>query len=734
MKHLIKSLRRLWQMRSGLSLLIIAAVLIEATALVQYWFASRGIREEAQHRAEAEMQITSQQIKTVLTAVEVPIGNMVWAIERHLSQPDSLYAMARRIIEQNPTIVGCGVAFVADYYPEKGRWFEPYVAKRPDGSIEELQIGSASHNYLQTDWFLRGLAAEEGCWTEPYYDEAGARMMLCTYSRALRDAQGRVVGVLGADVSLEWLSSVINAHPIYPSSYSLMISREGQIMACPVESLVMKRNIMEVTARAGDTTAHHINRRMMEGLSGQSAMTDPNGEKCYVFYAPVGSGTGWSMAVVCSDADMFGNLRMVSLYLLLLTILGLALMGYIIYRSIRSFKHFQLVNAEKERMGRELHIARSIQMGMLPKVRQQGHGHGDVEAHGSLLPAKEVGGDLYDYFLRDEKLFFCIGDVSGKGVPASLVMAVTRSLFRAVSKRETLPGRIVETMNASMTEMNETSMFVTLFVGVLDLPTGLLRYCNAGHCPPLLVGPTVDWLPVESNIPLGLVADWKYVAQETVVSPQTMVFLYTDGLSEAENRTHEQFGPKRLAECLTPTTEESTPADIIARMTAAVEHFVDGAEQSDDLTLLAVKYTKEQLEERLSRSIILSNDVQTVPRLATFVDEVCAIVGLDPATTTNMNLAVEEAVVNVMRYAYPEGTKGSINIEAKANDAHLKFIITDKGRPFDPTTVKDADTSLSAEERPTGGLGIFLVRRLMDSINYEYVRGSNVLTLCKKLK
>ena len=372
-------------------------------------------------------------------------------------------------------------------------------------------------------------------------------------------------------------------------------------------------------------------------------------------------------------------------------------------------------------------------MGMLPKTFPPFPERDDVEVYGSLVPAKEVGGDLYDFFIRDEKLFFCVGDVSGKGVPASLVMAVTRSLFRSESVHEANPARIVEAMNSAMAEMNDSNMFVTLFIGVLDLPTGRLHYCNAGHCAPLLVGTSVGTLPVETNIPLGVVKDWKYVSQESIVSPQTLVFLYTDGLTEAENSQHEQFGEQRMFDVARKICQDNEQVDIIQHMQEAVHEFVDGAEQSDDLTMLMVQYTKEQRQERLSRSITLPNDVEAVPRLATFVEGVAEELAFDSATTMNLNLAVEEAVVNVMNYAYPKDVKGNINIQACANDIRLKFTITDSGVPFDPTAVRDADVSLSAEQRPIGGLGIYMLRRLMDSINYEYVDGHNVLTLRKHL-
>ena len=183
---------------------------------------------------------------------------------------------------------------------------------------------------------------------------------------------------------------------------------------------------------------------------------------------------------------------------------------------------------------------------------------------------------------------------------------------------------------------------------------------------------------------------------------------------------------------MTPT-DSQTPQSIIERITDTVTDFVGDAEQSDDLTMLAIHYTKSQLDVKFTRNLVLQNDVQQVGRLNEWVDEVCEAVGFDATTTMQMNLALEEAVVNVMNYAYPHGIVGNIHIEAQANDMRLKFTIVDSGSPFDPTAQEEADTSLSVEDRPIGGLGIHLVRQLMDSINYERTEGKNILTLRKKL-
>ena len=731
LKRLIPESLRHW---SSLAIIITAGVLVEATTAVQYYYAKEGIRQEVEHRAESELKAKSLEIRNVMNVVEVAVENMAWAVEQRLSQPDSMVAVTQKLLADNEFIVGSAVAFEPYYYQDKGRQFSPYTYKH-DGTTTSKQLGTDLYDYHSMEWYTAPMESGHGHWSEPYFDEGGGEMMMSTYSLPIRDAAGHSVAIFTADVSLDWLSEVINAHHIYPSSYNLLLSRKGQIMACPEDSLVMRMSIGQATAGMADTTIESINRQMMAGRSGQATVTDNKGEKNYVFYAQMDGDTGWSMAVVCADSEIYHSLRWMAINVTVLMLVGLMLLAYIIWRAARNARRLQAVNAEKERIGSELHIASAIQMGMLPKTFPTYPDRDDVQLFGSLTPAKEVGGDLFDFFIRDEKLFFCIGDVSGKGVPASLVMAVTRSLFRSVSAHESMPDRIVTSMNESMADMNDSNMFVTLFVGVLDLPTGRLRYCNAGHDAPLLIGAGVGTLPVESNIPVAVMSGWKFVSQETQIFTGTTIFLFTDGLTEAENAGHAQFRMERVEETARQAlaAQEQVPKQIIQRMGDAVHQFVGDAEQSDDLTMLAIQYIKQQRDVKLRKSIVLPNDTKEVPRLAAFVDEVCEAVGFDATTTMQMNLAIEEAVVNVMEYAYPPGTRGDVSIEAQSNDVRLKFTITDSGSPFDPTLKADADTTLNAEERPIGGLGIHLVRQLMDSINYERIDGRNILTLRKKL-
>ena len=738
MRAILKKLKE-WAMslqgRSSLALLITAAVLIQVISSVQYIFTRNGITKEVQQRARTEMKVKNLEIMQVVSSVETAVRNMAWAMEEQLNAPASIYDLERKLLEQNNMLKGCGIGYVAGYFPRQGRWFEPYVLRLSDGTFEAQQIGGESHDYLNSPWFIDGMSAGGGHWSEPYLDEEGAHDMVCTYSYPLRDKQGRTVALMGVDVSLGWLADMFSA-PVGVSQASVLVSRKGSILACPDKTLVMKTTVNDISDRSGDPIVRQVNSAMLSGDSGYAMVTTEDGGKSHVYYAPVKGGTGWSMVVVFDDKAIYHGLHALGSNLFLLMLLGLGLMIFIMYRTIQSFKRLQTVNAEKERIGSELRIASGIQMGMLPKTFPPYPELDEVSISGALVSAKEVGGDLYDFYVRDGQLFFCIGDVSGKGVPASLVMAVTRSLFRSTSANESDPAKVMSFINNAMAEMNDSSMFVTLFIGSLNIQNGLLHYSNAGHCPPVILGDSATQLPVDANIPIGLMSDWAFTGQQTNILPGQIIFLYTDGLTEAENQEHELFGENRMMEVLGKTVR--IPQDIIDTFNESIKSFVGDAEQSDDLTMLAIQLDNNHMDNckknDSTQRITLPNDVNAVPQLASFIEEVAESHGADPTVTMNIDLAIEETVVNVMKYAYPEGTFGEVEVTARFHDDTLVFNISDSGIPFDPTKVSDPDTTLSAEERPIGGLGIHLVRQLMDDVTYCYENNHNILTLKKKIK
>ena len=769
--------------------IVLFAGLIFIAALAVFFNESRkAVKLEAINHATQTLDNTVQRVNTILTKVKVATDNTDWLITRHLDAPDSMFVYSRRILENNPDLNGCSISFEPFYFSQKGLYFSAYSLNM-NGRIETTQEGNEHYQYFYMDWYQLPKLLDKPCWTEPFSDynpdDISSQDMIISYCKPIKDNQGTYIGTISVDLSLEWLSQTITSVKPYPNSYSMMIGKGGTFFVHPDTAKLFYQTIYTQTLLQPDTAITGLGHAMQAGEEGVRQLTI-NGQYCYVFYKPL-SDTGWSVAIVCPVQDIFSGYYNLLNAMIGIVIIGLLLMLMVFSGIIskqmepleelayqaeaiasgrfdeeisdinrndeigllsNSFRHMQnslvrqieelkLVNEQKGRIEGELKIARDIQMAMLPKVYPPFPERDDIDVYGQLTPAKEVGGDLFDFYIRDEKLFFCIGDVSGKGVPASLYMVVTKSLFRTISAHESSPDNIISNLNEVMSKENDSNMFVTLFVGVLDLPTGRLHYCNAGHDAPLLIGNTgAGLLPVDSNLPVGVMPEWKFSKQETMMDPDTIIFLYTDGLNEAENINHEQFDMKRVLDVARKVQQEHEfkTSDIVEHMTGSVHEFVGEAEQSDDLTMLAIQYTKRQKDIIYQRSLTLINDINRVPRLNTFIDEVCEANGFDMATTMQINLAIEEAVVNVMNYAYPKGVKGDITIEAKANDTEIYYIISDTGKPFDPTAKAEVDITLKAEDRSIGGLGIHLIRQIMDHINYERVDGHNILTLTKKLK
>lgn len=720
--------------RTGVIIILAAAALMELISAMQYYYTRDEVRNELSRDAENELVIKAQNIRAILNTVEVATANRRWEAEQGLNDPDFYMDLTRRFVEDNPDITGCGLAFIPDYFPSKGRLYEPYSTRRQDGRIETMQVASETHDYTTSALYNAAIEADSAYWCDPYMDADGAQMMLTTYISPLHDADGRVVAVLQIDVSVDWLGRTLNSRRLYPSSFDLLLTTDGQLISGPEPGKVKQRDL--------DEAVRLLNMKLQEGAVKDTTRVKVVAFKDwedhadgYVFFGTIRHPNRWQVAVVNYDDEIYANLIDMRKKMSLLMLLGLALLGFIIYRAVKSMKHLQETTIEKERYSSELRVASKIQMDMLPKVFPPFPERKDIDLYGWLDPAKEVDGDLYDFFIRDEKLFFCIGDVSGKGMPSALVMAVVHSLFRTFASHQTNPSVIVQNLNEYICQGNESGMFVTFFVGVLDLPTGRLRYCNAGHDRPIIISPDeVRTLPAKPHLPLG-VMDYIYVTQEDKLKAGDTLFLYTDGLTEAMDVKHRQFTLKRVMTAVEESRQKkrTTPKVLIEDMVERARQFVQHATQSDDVTLMALTYTPQTEEVLMHRSLTLKNDVKAVKVLNDFIKDVNLSLGIDPSLGMSLRLAVEEAVVNVMDYAYPPGTEGEMTIDVDVTADRLRYTLTDQGMSFAPTDVMRADTTLSVEDRPIGGLGIFLVRNLMDVINYERFEGKNVLTMWKKI-
>ena len=582
---LIDHIRKFFQERKGsrLILILLFALLLVLVGVAQYFY-TRILLEDGEERM-TRMELTSHTdlVLNTLKNVESSMRDNTWSIRQSLAHPDSLFGATGRILASNPLLDGACIAVVPDYFPEKGRLFETYAHWEKDELVVE-QIAGRTHDYTEAPGFIRAVREGKDFWSDPYeYGQEPVRD-LTTYSYPVFDKYGRLAAVCGLDLDLTWLSDTLNTAPFYRSSFGFMVTGSGELVGEPSSGRVSPKTLEYVIGLMADST-------VVRSVKGRARYTvinfrDPVTKRdAFVNFKPLSREPGWTIAEVSYWDEVLFPVRKMMRRILLLTLAGLLFLLLILHRFARNGKRLWEADMRQASIGSELRIARRIQEDMLPKSSLDLDG---LAVHGLLAPAKEVGGDLYDYYVRDGKLFFCIGDVCGKGVPAAMVMAVVHSLLRMLSEREEDPARIIGDLNREACQNNESGVFVTLFLGVLDLATGRLRYCNAGHDHPVLARDTVEELPALANVPVGTFDDFQYQAQETVVSPGTLLFLYTDGVTEAKDAGRRQYGRERLLQTLSTCSRE--PAAIVREIEHSVRAFSGTAGQSDDITTLAVRY------------------------------------------------------------------------------------------------------------------------------------------------
>ena len=644
MKGMLQYIRRKLSVRVSLWVVLFAALIFVVALGFQFYQSREAVRQEAISHASQILDKTSLRVEGILNRVEVASNMTKWLVLRHPNKADSMFVYSRGMLQNNPDFYNCSIAFEPEHFQDKGRYFSAYTRYVGD-SLRTTQGGSDNYQYFFMDWYLMSTLLDKPCWTEPYVDfdvATNTSEMVTSYCQTIKDKEGKKIGVINTSLSINWLSQTISMVKPYPNSYSIMIGRGGTYFVHPDTTKITHQTIFTQTMEHPDTALIALGHAMQRGEEGMKKMF-VNGKDCYVFYKPLGQ-TGCSMAIVCPEEDIFGGFDRLRRAVMSIVVVGLLLMLYLFIRIItrelsplrrlareaetiasgqfdavlpdfqrideigqlsHSFGNMQQslvkyieelkeTTAQKASIESDLRIASDIQMGMLPEQFPTKADRDDVQIYASLTPAKEVGGDLFDFYFRDDKLFFCIGDVSGKGVPASLFMAVTRSVFRTVSVHESMPNNIVTIMNTIIADMNKTQMFVTLFVGVLDLPTGHLHYCNAGHDAPLLIGDGIGELPCDPNIPVGFLPSWEYSLQEAQISTGTTIFLFTDGLTEAMDTNYAQFQMERINDVASQalSQQQQEPHQLINKMTDAVHQFVGDAEQSDDLTMMAIQYIR----------------------------------------------------------------------------------------------------------------------------------------------
>ena len=637
-----KAFRQSLSARISAWIVLMAALLFLLSLGYVFKRSQDAVRREASFRAAEVLDNTVLRVNGILEDVEIAADNIEWLVLRDLRDPDAMVDLATHVVRNNKAVNSCSISFEPYYYPNKGRYYSIFAYRSATDSIRWEQEGEETYQYFYMNWYQLPKLLGKSCWTEPYEDitpEDDQYMNtyeLVSYCRPIFDEAGSFVGAISLDVSLKWLSETVSDVKPYPNAYSIMIGHGGTYLVHPDPEKLFYQTLFTEGLLHPDPEKYELGQSMRRRETGMKEMTI-EGLKSYVFYKPLET-NGWSVAIVCPEKDIYGVLTRMQNLVIMNVILALLALFFVLSWMIRrqlaplhalaseagyiaggnldhvlepvpredelgmlnqSFRDMQTslvrhiedltaATANRERMERELQIARNIQMAMVPHVFPE---RKDVDLYASMTPAREVGGDLYDFVIQNEKLFYCIGDVAGKGIPASLLMAVARGMFRILARQALPPAEIARQINEMSSDENEQLNFVTMFIASIDLKTGVMDFCNCGHNPPVMLSCTGEkpcFLECESNMAIGIMPGFEFKGQTLPDVKGKPIFIYTDGLNEAENEADEEFGNDRMLEVLgeVPFLDAQTTVE---RLINAVAGHVAGAEASDDLTMLCVK-------------------------------------------------------------------------------------------------------------------------------------------------
>jgi len=612
-----------------------------------YHFSRKIIEKNVEINAQNLVLSKANKIETVLSSTQKVPENLACFLENASYTKEELLHLLRKVVENNPEIYGSTIAFEPYRFDEKSLYFAPYFC-RSNGKIEFTLLGSETYRYFYLDWYQIPKELNRPQWSEPYYDEGGGKILMATYSVPFyKEVAGKrqFMGIVTADVSLEWLRNIVSSIKVLQTGYGFLISRNGTLVTHPLKELIMNETIFGVAEVRGDANLREIGRKMIRGESGFVPFRSIVSEKpCWMYYTPIRS-SGWSLAVLFPQDEFMADIKRLNRIVIILGIVGLSLLCVAVAFLARSiinplramarateviargnldielphakssdevgklleaFRYMKgslkdyiqrltETTASKERIESELKIAHDIQMSILPKTFPPFPDREEFDIYAFILPAREVGGDFYDFFLIDkDHLCFVIGDVSGKGVPASLFMAVTKTLIKATASKLIAPGEILTEVNRELYQGNESCMFATIFCGVLDTRTGEVLYANGGHNPPLVVRTDneVSLVAGKRGLVVGVMEDFVYETDRLKLQSGDALFMYTDGVTEAVNEREELFSEGRLKTKIS-SLQGKPVQEIISGVREEIVCFSNNVLQSDDITMMILQFKGE---------------------------------------------------------------------------------------------------------------------------------------------
>ena len=544
--------------------LFIATLLVLGIVSLNAYLNFSHMAEDTKHMAEADLDYANLRINNEMNHVEQIVNDVLPTVRMMVNAgaTDSILHISRNVLKEYEFVLACEMVFCPNDSNHKGRMvseihgYGPFKLEFKHDYIQRM-FPTDEHSsfdrtaHVLTESEITSIRDSQGAKEnirKTYFAQT-LNKTVCTRAAPVTNNQGKVIGVFFVDVPLDWLQEGLDVSKMYNGSRYMLLNIVGRVV-----------------------------------LSSDSIQEMPDSTQNLIYRGKVGN-RGSQLLIAVPIKEIYSKIINMSLISGLLLLLTALLILYILHRAVRSAFKLQAATFHNEVMNKELSIANDIQMGM---VRAKELNLPEVELYASMKPPKAVGGDLYDYDVIDGRLFFCVGDVSGKGIPAALFMTTAVNLFRMAIKSQTDPTAIATQMNELLSQNNRRSMFVSMFIGVVDLKTGVLNFCNAGHNPPVVDG---RFMEVKANIPLGLVGDMVFESETYSNIIGKPLFFYTDGLNEAKSIDNEQFGNERLLSELKAKPFKSC-SEMVEWMRSAVEKHTEGAEPSDDMTMMCIEVKK----------------------------------------------------------------------------------------------------------------------------------------------
>ncbi len=666
-----------------------------------------------------------------------------------------------------------------------GIWFEPYIINpsqrlnclyafrnKQKKIVIDKDFNSEEYNYLNQSWYKEIIAGiKEGYdteWSAPYFEKQGSNTLMTTVGAGIYDGK-KLIGISTVDWEINSIiNSILKMEPT-KNSFVLFADKDNDFILAYTENPEKNTSLL---GKSLDEIPWYS-----DNLENKSEITY-NNEKFITFIKDLNN--GMLLIVNIPKNELFGpvlkHFTVIFFIFLIISILVSLSMYKLLKRNVNDpieklvnisdeigqgnldakiniekpqefarlssafnkmtndikdyINRVNNITHEKEKMESELSIARSIQYSVLPNTFYPNMKEFDIFA--SMETAKEVGGDFYDFFfINDNEFMFLIADVSGKGIPAALFMMTTKTLIKNLANESYSPKELIEKINNQICENNRQGFFVTMFAGIININTGKISYINCGHNPPLIKkNNRYNYLNISPNLVLGAMNDIEYDIEEDFLNVGDVIFLYTDGVTEAFNPEQKQYGEERLLDCLNKNSDTDVQK-ILRSVKSDVKEYSEGIEQSDDITMLCFKYNGCPTDGNADRFSSPAT-IEGYREFRTWLKNECEKFAVNEKLTMKIELVCEELFTNVISYAYgeKEGEIGAI-FENVRNELIITFI--DNGVEYNPLDKPDPDISLALDDRPIGGLGIFMVKQSVDDINYKYEDGKNILQVKWKI-